>query len=260
MLAVAAVTTANAIEIPTVKAMIDAEGLMMDLFNEEGSYIGEAAIYPENWNGEEMTQYVVRFTAGTDLVEVKNWAFDSVTGEFFETTAEGAVVSTLSVTPVGGQFVTGLRGTLEKWDLGGDTESVRVVFRKEGKFVTWVNVDAQITTGWNTYVNAQGEVRDRFEVRWAAGTALGGQLINSVDVETMLKDKNKAFHMVEGKACPVLAMRDTQDGINNGKFLTSVYGQRVARDGEYWCYYYVTLNNGNQKLVTSGKLKDLNDF
>ena len=254
---------ANAIEVGDMKAQLTENGLEMALTSEDGQYIGQATIYPESWAGEEMTQYTVRFAAGVEAIEVEtleetvvleigDWVFTSVTQSFSVTS-----------TPVGGQFVTGLRGTLESWDLGGDRQAYVVVFRNaDGEFVTWVNVDGKITRGWNT-ANVNGNVDDRFEIRWAAGTGeLAGQLINWVSLDAALAaDRGAVFHMVNGKACPVLAVRDTADAGNNGQFLTSIQGRRVhiPSAGRYDCYYYVEVD-GNQKLVTSGPMAVLNDL
>ena len=191
------------------------------------------------------------------------WSYSSKTAVYVDDAGE-----TINGTPVGGQFVTGITGTLEKWNLKASTESYVVVFRNSlGQFVTSVNVDAKINRGWNSFKDDDGNTLDRYEIRWAKGVPNGGQIINSALLETLLdKSKDQAYHMVPGKACPVLALRDTDDGINNGKFLTSVYGRRVhlVSEGKYACYYYATdaygTNAGNEKLLTWGYMEDLNDL
>lgn len=254
---------ANAIEVGEMKAQLTENGLEMALTSEDGQYIGQARIFPEAWNGEEMTQYTVRFAAGVEEITVEtleetlvlavgDWVFTSTTQTF-----------SVSSTPVGGQFVTGMTGTLEKWDLGADRQAFVLVFRDaEGQFVTWLNVDGQISRGWNT-ANVAGNVDDRYEVRWAAGTGeLAGQLINWASLDSALEaDRAAVFHNVQGKACPVLAIRDTYDAGNNGQILTTVQGTRVHVPSakRYDCFYWATID-GNKKLLTSGPMATLRNL
>jgi hypothetical protein len=258
-------SNANAISAADMKAQISENGLEMVLKGDNDKAFGVAQIFPSTWDGDEMTGYDVRFSAGSELVTIDtievavyDWEADSVT-----------LIQMLeaSSTPVGGQFVTGLRGSLEKWNTGSANERYVVVFRNsQGQFVTHVDVDDNIESYWNSFERG-GQVIDRYETRWAAGTGpLSGRMVNAVELEKQLETPEKAYHMVPGKACPVLALRDTSDGPNNGKFVTSIYGVYGLRTIEGHatkkavCYYKGQDQDGNTKILTWGLLENLNDY
>ncbi|MEO0334961.1 MAG: hypothetical protein AAF202_01110 [Pseudomonadota bacterium] len=264
---VAMMMTANASALTAadMKAQISENGLEMVLKGDDGKAFGVAQIFPSTWSGEEMTGYDVRFSAGTDLVTI-----DMVEIAVYDWQANSVMLIQMleaNSTPVGGQFVTGLRGKLEKWDKGGDSERYVVVFRNaEGQFVTHVDVDENVESYWNSF-DRNGDVVDRYETRWSAGTgALSGRMINAVELEKQLETPEKAYHMVPGKACPVLALRDTSDGPNNGKFVTSIYGVYGLRTVEGHatrkavCYYKGQDQDGKVKVLTWGLLERLNDY
>ena len=258
-------SASQALTADEMKVQLTENGLEMVLKGDDGKAFGVAQIFPTTWSGEEMTGYDVRFSAGTDLVTI-----ELVEVAVYDWEANSLVLVQMleaSQTPVGGQFVTGLRGKLEKWDKGGDSERFVVVFRNSlGQFVTHVDVEDKTVSAWNSF-EMNGVVYDRYETRWTAGTGpLGGRMINSVTLEKTLETPEKAYHMVPGKACPVLALRDTSDGVNNGKFVTSIYGAYGLRaipghvTKKAVCSYKVQDREGRVKQVTWGLLEDLNDY
>lgn len=222
-----------------VKLAIDNGQAHMNLFDENGRFVGEAEVESEEWNGSELSKYVVRYQPGTILTTVNGvsfigWVYYSAVDKFFGITEQGVEILwgtavTVSSQAVGGQFVTGLTGKLEKWDLGGSKELYRLVFRKNGKFVTWAKADGQIKEGWNQ--TAQGI---RYEIRWADGR-LADSALASTQLLVNGRYNPRAFVCYSTQTCPGLAIRDTESGRNNGKFMTVVFGT-LGVDNR--CYYH----------------------
>ena len=111
----------------------------IDLYDSQGHFVGKAGVFSEEWKGEESNKYIVRYKPGTFLVEFSayefcGWVDYSQQDAFYGITQQGVEVYwgtavDVSAQAVGGQFVNGLKGRLEKWDLGGAKEAYRLVFR-----------------------------------------------------------------------------------------------------------------------------------
>ena len=240
--------SAQAVTWDSVKASIDNGQASMNLYGSQGDFVGKAGVFSEEWKGDELNKYVVRYEPGTLLVEYNayeffGWIYYSQQDAFYGVTQQGLEVYwgasvEVSAKAVGGQFVAGLKGKLEKWDLGGEKEAYRLVFRRKGQFVTWAKADNQLREGWNKTANGM-----RYEIRWA-----NGKLANSVLVRKQIyksgKLNPKAFICFNNQICPALAVRDTQSGANNGKFLTVVYG-KLGKDLR--CYYHATVDKSLDK-------------
>ncbi|MCB0366630.1 MAG: hypothetical protein H6624_05395 [Bdellovibrionaceae bacterium] len=244
--------SAQAVTWQDMKVSVDNGQAYMELFDEQGSYVGKAGVFSEEWKGDELSKYVVRYVPGTFLVEFNSyefygWTYYSQQDAFYGVTQQGVEIYwgtslEVSAQAVGGQFVTGLKGKLEKWDLGGDKELYRLVFRKAGKFVTWAKADDQLTEGWNQTANGI-----RYEIRWANGK-LADSALASKQIYSGGKLNPKAFMCFDNQICPALAIRDTESGPNNGKFLTVVYG-KLGKDLR--CYYHAKAEKSLDK-ETSG--------
>ncbi len=109
-----------------------------------------------------------------------------------------------------GQFITGYTGTIEKFAVPGQRrESSRLVIRDQRqRFVTWIGVDEQMTSGLESFGG-----KTNYVVRYE------GRIVN------------RAVARLEnwrGQALPVLVARDTADGRNNGKLLAWIPAERLA--------------------------------
>lgn len=229
----------------------NAGGFNLYLVDETGEIGGLATVKPESWKGIEMTQYVARFRAGTEQI-----IYYSETNSFFVLQDDGQVISlvyfeesfqSLVQDSLGGRFVKGLRGKIEKFKrAGSDNEADVLVFRNsKGQFLTHktLNVEA----GWNRKTG--DEEGWYYEIRYAKGNAkLSGQLINAVKLNT--EDSN--FVRYPGQKCPVLVVRDTADGENNGKFLTLIYGRVSNNQCNYFAPEspFLTGREGGSRMLT----------
>ncbi len=241
------------------------DGIPMNLYDADGLIVGVAKIAPESWKGNDITQFTVRFPAKSLIASVDaevvyvlsgkqqgNWKIlldDNELKDLKEVFGDDLVTK---VEDVGGRFVTGLSGVIEKFAVkGAATEQMRIVFRNEqGEFVTWLGLNDKVTKGWNVVKDKEtGEVTDwRYEIRWNKGSGLNG-IVNSVSLRATIDrlkaneddadKKSGAFVKYDGRTCPSLVLRDTADGINNGKIVVVVPGvHKVRSDGQRWCYYY----------------------
>lgn len=214
-------------------------GYKVNILDDDGWVIGTASVTAESWKSNEMTKYVARYNVGARKYEFRSfdrsfWEYNYRTRTWKKVTRTHLNVISKSV---GGRFVTGLTGQLEKWDINGSkNESVVIVFRSNGKFLTWKDVSDDLHAGWNRR-KGTGWV---YEVRYKAGTPMAGELVNSASLTELLKNKKKAFvDYTDRNICKRLVVRDTDDAANNGKILTVVAGTYKRRtDGEGWCYYY----------------------
>lgn len=227
-----------------------------------------AQIHQNTWKGEVMSTFSAHWKAGTVRVEKNNGAVYHYSADAWSSVKPKAK-NVKSEKQAGGQFATGYEGQLEKFDVGSGPERYRLVFRNDEGFVTWVDVEDFINKQWGSYrVSGESKEYDRYLVSWKKGIAgIGGGIINAVNIETMLKDedaKEKAYEKnPNGGPCPVLAVRDTEDGINNGKWLTKIYPSPFQRAGEQYCGYKVTMSYGTHrgtKQVTHGKAADLQKY
>ena len=109
-----------------------------------------------------------------------------------------------------GTFIYGATGELEKFRVQkGENERTRLVFRDgDGQFVTWMDFDQMLSAQWESY----GRGNSRYVIRIRKGLRTGGQIVNF------------AYGHVENwrDGRKVCAVRETADGVGNGKLLTWV--------------------------------------
>jgi hypothetical protein len=211
-------------------------GFKIAVYNESGRYVGEATAKPENWKDSELTQYVVRWESGQVSYQY------SSNGKKWQRVEKGDALADLTKEEIktleaaGGRFVTGFRGQIEKFDIGKAKEQNRLVIRNgEGEFVTWIALDGELKSSWNRRKEAgSDESAWWYETRYKAGSGLGGEIVNAVKMPA--KHDAKEFVRHDNVKCPVLTIRDTEDGPNNGKFLTALWG--VYYKDSKLCIYY----------------------
>jgi hypothetical protein len=249
LLVAAFALTANAAAKQDLKLYLDKGEAKMAVYDILGNSVGAASVKSEEWSGDEVSKYIVRWEAGSEMTTIEGeiyygWVYYSDSNSFVGLDAQGnegvviwaAASVSVKQAPVGGQFVTGLKGYLEKFDVGGDQEQYRLVFRNsKGQFVTWLKVEDELSRDWNV---RGGDVKTAwYEVRW------DGKVVNAAKASAQIWDspakkkfKPGAFTCFSNKICPALTIRDTESGHNNGKILTSVSGS-LGKDRR--CYYHV---------------------
>jgi len=215
------------------------EGLEM-LVSEGRHAVGIAQVKPEgwNWNRTEASNYVVRWSAGSVEYTYHHNA-QSQSQSYF--TQQGQRVSYSQMSEigqkVGGQFVTGIQGYVEKFDQKGN-ERPQLVFRNnKGQFVTSLSLAPYVSSSWERF-KIDGESVWRYVYRWSekSGSSLRGQFFNHVGV-----DESQCYWNTRiDNSCPIIPVRETSDK-NNGVFVTLLYGQKKMnrRHNAYYCKYYV---------------------
>lgn len=161
----------------------------------------------ENWKNGEQLMYVDRAEDGRfkgyGELKLEGWNDDDATSEWIARNSKG-------------EFVTGYKGKLEKFKADGkDKEAVRLVIRnKDGQFVTWQAMDDLLSAGFEKWSN-QG---------WVYVVRYEGQLVNwsKANLEKWPNFKK-----------PVLVVRDTADGTNNGKLMTWIPAEKVGNSYQY---------------------------
>lgn len=140
--------------------------------NDKGQFVGWGELRLESWSSDERSVWVARRSDGT--------------------------------------FVTGFKGKLEKFRIDrGKPERTRLVIRdRKGQFVTWADLDAKLSAGWEKWDDNSW----RYVVRYQ------GKFVN------WAKPKLEIW-LGFGT---VLVVRDSSDGENNGKLLTWVAPEMIG--------------------------------
>ena len=150
----------------------------------------------EQWKGDNGLKFVYRSENG----QFKSWGTLS-----FDTWSDDEE-SVWSARLANGKFVTGYKGHTEKFDVGTGKEELRVVIRnKNGQFVTWKSLDKLVSSQFDSWdINGDGDKETVYGLRY------NGKFLNWAPA-TLEKWEN--FKK------PVLVVRDSADGENNGKLL-----------------------------------------
>lgn len=184
--------------------------LMIGLFTFVLSFSAFAGDHPriEEWKSEGLV-YAVRDDAGRfqgwGQLELESWDDGDDVSEWVARRSDGT-------------FVTGYTGRLEKFRVknSGPRERTRLVIRNaRGRFVTWQDMDKALSAGWERNRDGSWRYVIRYKgrfVNWSNGS---------------LEDWGNQY---EG---PVLVVRDTNDGRNNGKILTWIAPEKVGRALRY---------------------------
>jgi hypothetical protein len=163
---------------------------------------GKASI--EEWKGKDGIKFVYRNSAG----QFQSWG--TLEFESWSSEEKSQWVARLD----NGKFVTGFTGELEKFEVGGDKEQLRVVFRNaEGEFVTWKAMDDLITGGFESMdLDGDKDGETVYVLRYR------GKFVNwaKAQLETWKNFDNK-----------VLVVRDSEDGKDNGKILAWIAPEKV---------------------------------
>ncbi len=115
-----------------------------------------------------------------------------------------------------GRFVTGYTGKIEKFRVAGmSREQQRLVIRDaRGQFVTWQSVDDRLTAGFEQIdLDRDGDRETVYVIRHE------GRFVNWAKAE--LEEWSNFEH-------PVLVVRDSADGRNNGKLLAWIAGEELS--------------------------------
>jgi hypothetical protein len=223
-----------------------AGGFKAEITAEDGS-VALATVRPERWRGDDMAGYTVRFPAGTLAVDVV--VIKVTIPSRGQNQVDATTVILAKIKKIGGQFVTGLRGKIEKWDVDWDRDGNRdneepvLVFRtSDGKFVDWIPLGDKITTGWNFVRDDRLGRKWVFESRYKRGTpGMGGQFIVREFLVTAIGDLGspdlKAFiqYPNDNTVCPRLTIRESSEGLNKGAFVTAVAGRVEGDKCVYRC-------------------------
>lgn len=172
----------------------------------------------EKWEGGEELSFVIRDEQGRfkghGTLALESWNDGDETSEWVARRKDGTLVS------------GGYKGKLEKFVVRGmDREQTRLVIRNGlGHFVTWVAMDELLTSKFERMdYDRDGKKETVYVIRYK------GQFVNWAPAK--LENWANQEH-------PVLVVRDTADGKNNGKIMTYVVAKEVAggrliyRDGE----------------------------
>lgn len=164
--------------------------------NESSRSIASEKTTIEQWKGQNGLKFVYRNANG----EFKSWGVLSF--ESWADNEESVWVARLA----NGRLVTGFKGETEKFDVGSSKEQLRVVIRnKDGQFVTWKSLDKLVTAGFDAWdINGDGDKETVYVVRY------DGKFMNWAPAKL---EKWENFKK------PVLVVRDSADGENNGKLL-----------------------------------------
>jgi hypothetical protein len=169
----------------------------------------QAANRIESWkSGKETLKFVERDADGLfkrwGTLKVEHWNDRDDRSDWVARKADGT-------------FVTGYVGHIEKMKIGkgGQEHSCLVIRDARGEFVTWEDLEKDVTAGWeNDRTNGW-----RYVVRYK------GQFLN------LGKAKYENWN---GYKYDVLVVRDTEDSRNNGKILTWIGGEKSPRDGRVY--------------------------
>ena len=171
----------------------------------------------ESWRSGEPLQIVLRNERGH---------FQSRGELFLESWNDGDDISEWVARDSHGRFITGYTGKLEKFNIAGfSREKVRLVIRNSnGQFVTWTAMDKFLKSGFEKMdIDRDGKKETVYVTRFR------GKFVNWAVAK---------LEFWANYEKPVLVVRDTADGINNGKLLTWVApltlssGATVYRDPE----------------------------
>ncbi len=245
---------------PKMHLQMGKSGLEMVVYDGEDKEVGVAQVKPEswNWNTAEASNYTVRWEAGSIEYTYHHHA-QSQNQSYF--TQQGQRVPyqqmDLEGKKVGGQFVTGVQGYIEKWSKrDGERETLYLVFRNnQGQFMTSLSLANYVTSNWEEFEWKDGSYPEwRYVYRWSdkSGTNLVGRFFNHVGL-----DVNQCFwnRQVDTK-CPIIPVRETSEK-NNGVFVTLLTGKYKfnRRHRAYYCKYYVPENDSKNpgRLITSIK-------
>lgn len=155
----------------------------------------------ESWESGEELKLVLRNDKGQfeghGTLSLESWNDGDDTSEWIARRADGTLV-------------TGYKGKLEKFKVKGlKKEQTRLVLRNaKGHFVTWVAMDDKLTAGFEKMdYDRDGKKETVYVIRY------NGKFVNW----SAAKLENWANY-----EHPVLVVRDTADGQNNGKIMTYV--------------------------------------
>lgn len=181
----------------TMKSLVLVLSLLFGLAAQAG-----ASYKIENWESGEELKLVLRNDAGQFVghgtLQLESWNDRDETSEWIARRADGTLVA--------GAY----KGKLEKFKVQGlKKEQVRLVIRNaKGHFITWVAMDDKLTTGFEKMdIDRDGKKETVYVVRYQ------GKFVNWAPAK--LESWGNFEH-------PVLVVRDTADGQNNGKIMTYI--------------------------------------
>lgn len=161
----------------------------------------------ERWESGDTLSFVIRNErgqfAGHGTLRLESWNDGDQVSEWVARRNDGTLVT------------GGYKGRLEKFSVRGlEREATRLVIRNsKGHFVTWVAVDEFLTSGFERMdFDRDGKKESIYVVRYK------GQFVNWAPAK--LEDWGSQEQ-------PVLVVRDTNDGVNNGKIMTYVVGTQL---------------------------------
>lgn len=161
----------------------------------------------EKWESGEELNFVVRNELGQfqghGSLQLESWNDSDETSEWIARRADGTFLA--------GSY----KGKIEKFKVKGfKREQMRLVIRNtKGHFVTWVAMDELLTSQFERMdFDRDGKKETIYTIRY------NGKFVNWAPAR--LEEWANQVH-------PVLVVRDTADGINNGKILTYVVGAIV---------------------------------
>lgn len=156
----------------------------------------------ESWESGEELKLVLRNDqgqfAGHGTLSLESWNDGDETSEWIARRPDGTLVAGST------------KGKLEKFKVKGlKREQQRLVIRNaKGHFVTWVSMNDKLTTGFEKFdYDRDGKKETVYVIRY------NGKFVNWAPA----KLENWGNH-----AHPVLVVRDTADGQNNGKIMTYI--------------------------------------
>jgi hypothetical protein len=182
----------------------------------------------EQWKGSKGIKFVYRNKMG----EFKSWG--TLSFETWVNDSQSKWVARLE----NGQFVTGYTGKTEKFDVGTGREELRVVIRTAtGQFVSWKSLDALVTAKFDSWdINGDGDKETVYVVRY------DGKFLNWAPAKLEQWDNFSE---------PVLVVRDTADGRNNGKLLGWIAPAKYKSGPNKGKVYYKDPETG--RFVSSNK-------
>ena len=164
--------------------------------------MAEVSYQIEQWQGGKELKLVLRNEKGLfashGTLSLESWNDGDETSEWIARRADGTLVS--------GNY----KGKLEKFAIAGlDKEQTRLVIRNsKGHFVTWIAMDELLVAGFEKMdYDRDGKKETIYAVRY------NGQFVNWAPAK--LENWANYEH-------PVLVVRDTADGSNNGKILSYI--------------------------------------
>lgn len=169
----------------------------------------------EQWKGQNGLKFVYRNKDGL----FKSWA----TLEFETWTNDDQSKWTARLQ--NGQFVTGYTGKTEKFKVGSDREELRVVIRNaSGQFVAWKAIDDLVTAKFDAWdIDGDGNNETVYVIRY------DGRFLN------WAKANLEEWQNFDD---PVLVVRDTADGTNNGKILSWIAPETFKKGPKKGQVYY----------------------